>query len=196
MKTLLSALTIGLAAFTAVDRAEATPLNYVIDAPVIDIPFATADYAEAGGAGDLTMFFAEGLATGTPQAGDLFVDMIIGFDPIDPAGTLFGGLFSVDDDGAFLDGDVLATGFRDRDVLQVLFGNLTGKAAGDFGRFALLELVFIFPEAGRDPLTTLIDGEAYDVAGTIYSATPIPLPAALPLFGAALGALVLLRRRG
>lgn len=194
MKTLLSAVAIGLAAFIAADRVEATQLNYAIDAPVIDLPFATADYAEFGGTGDLTMFFAEGLATGTPQSGDLFVDLVLGFDPLDPAGTAFGSLFSVDDDGAFLDGDVLRTGF-DGDVLQVVFGNLTGKAAGDFGRFALLELVFIFPSAGTDPLTTLIDGEAYDVAGTIYAATPIPVPAALPLMAAALGGLVLLRRR-
>ncbi|MGS4944792.1 PEP-CTERM sorting domain-containing protein [Meridianimarinicoccus sp. RP-17] len=194
MKTLLSAVAIGLAAFTAADRVEATQLNYAIDAPVIDLPFATADYAEFSGTGDLTMFFAEGLATGTPQSGDLFVDLVLGFDPLDPAGTAFGSLFSVDDDGAFLDGDVLRTGF-DGDVLQVVFGNLTGKAAGDFGRFALLELVFIFPSAGTDPLTTLIDGEAYDVAGTIYAATPIPVPAALPLMAAALGGLVLLRRR-
>lgn len=195
MKNLIAALAIGLAAFTAADQADAAPLNYAIDAPTIEIPFATADYIEDFGFGDLSMFFAEGLSTGTPHAGVLFVSFTLGFDPLAPAGTELGALFSEDDDGAFLDGDVLATGFRDRDVLQVLFGNLSGSAAGEFGRFALMELVFIFPEAGRDPLTTLTDGETYEVFATVYSATPIPLPAALPLMGAALGGLVLLRRR-
>lgn len=194
MKNLLSAIAIGLAAFTAADHAEAAPLNFVKTGPVIDIPFATADYIVAGGFGDLTVFAAEGLVLGTSQAGDLFVDLILGFDPLSPEGTANGSLFSMDDDGAFLDGDVLATGFAG-DVLQVLFGNLTGSAAGAFGRFALLELVFVFPPAGSNPLTTLIDGTAYDAAGTIYSATPIPVPAALPLLAGAVGGLVLLRRR-
>lgn len=195
MKTLLSALAIGLAALTAANHADAKPLNYVLDGPTIEIPVATADYFEAFGFGNLNMFLAEGLASGTPQAGDLFVDLVLGFDPLAPAGTEFGSLFSVDDDGAFLDGDVLETGFKD-DVLQVLFGNLSGTAAADFGTFAILELVFVFPFAGTDPLTTLVDGTTYDVAGTIYSATPIPLPAALPMLAAGLGGLVLLRRRG
>jgi hypothetical protein len=194
MKTLLSALALGIAAVTVASHADAKPLDYVLDAPVIDIPFAVADYTEFAGAGDLTLFLAEGLATGTPQSGALFVDLLFSFDPLDPAGTVFGSLFSVDDDGAFLDGDVIGTGF-DGDVLQLLIGNLSGAAAGDFGRFAVFELIFVFPPAGTDPLTTLVDGEVYDVAGTIYSATPIPLPAALPLMGAALGGLVLLRRR-
>lgn len=195
MKNVFSALAIGLAAFWAADEAAAKPLPYVLDGPTIEIPFASADYLEVGGTGDLSAFLAEGLATDTTQAGGLFVDFTLTFDPLAPAGTALGALFSVDDDGAFLDGDVLQTGF-DGDVLQVLFGNLTGKAAGDFGRFALLELVFVFPFAGTDPLTTLVDGTTYDVAATIYSATPIPLPAGLPLLAAGLGGLVLLRRRG
>lgn len=194
MKTILSTLAIGLAAITAADHADAAPLNYNLDGPTVEIPFAQADYIGSSGFGDLSMFFGEGLASGTSQAGGLFVSLILGFDPTAPAGTEVGSLFSADDDGAFLDGDVLETGFKD-DVLQVLFGNLSGTAAADFGDFAILELVFVFPFAGTDPLTTLVDGTTYDVAGTIYSATPIPLPAALPMLAAGLGGLVLLRRR-
>lgn len=195
MKNLIAALAIGLAALTAADHADASPLRNAVDAPTIEIPFATVDYIEAFGFGDLSMFFAEGLASGTPQAGDLFVSLTLGFDPVVPAGSALGGLFSEDDDGAFLDGDVLATGFQD-DVLQVLFGNLSGSAAADFGDLALMELVFIDPFPGANPLANLVDGTSYAVFATVYAATPIPVPAALPMLAAGLGGLVLLRRRG
>ena len=195
MKNLLSALALGLVALVATDRVQAASLNVVTGLPVVDIPFATADYLETLGTGDLSIIAAEGLVTGTPQAGDLFVDIFVDFDLLDPAGTAGGALFSVDDDGAFLDGSLVRTGF-DADVLQLLYGDLSGNAAGDFGRFALVELVFIDPFPGDDPLSNLEDGTAYDVAATVSSVAPIPLPAALPLLLAGLGGLVLLRRRG
>lgn len=194
MKNLLSALAIALATLTVAGQATAARLDVTTDVPLIDLPFALAEYTESGGVGDLLMFDAEGLASGTTQAGDLFVTLAVTFDVADPAGTVTAGLFSVDDDGAFLDGDLVQAGF-DGDVLQILFGNLTGNAAAAFGQFALLELAFVFPGVGVNPLAGLQDGTLYDVAGTISSATPIPLPAALPLLGAALGGLMVLRRR-
>jgi len=194
MTKYLAALVLGLAAFAVTSEAPAAPLTYTKNAPVIDLPVVTTDYLETFGFGDLSFIFAEGLASGTAQAGDLFVTLTLGFDPVTPAGTELGALTSEDDNGGFLDGDVLTTGF-DGDVLQVVFGNLSGTAAPDFGRFALLELTFIDPFPGTNPLVNLVDGVTYDAFATIYSATPIPLPAALPLMGAALGGLVLLRRR-
>ncbi|PWR02634.1 hypothetical protein DKT77_10660 [Meridianimarinicoccus roseus] len=194
MKSLISALAFGFAALGAADHAEAAPLNVATDTPLIDIPFASADFLDLGGFGDLSILGAEGLASGTPQSGTLSLDVLISFDTTDPAGTIGGALFSMDDNGAFLDGTLVQSGF-DGDILQLLFGNLTGSAAADFGPFALLEAVFLFPALGTDPLSQLTDATTYDVFGTLSSATPVPLPAALPLLAAGLGGLVLLRRR-
>lgn len=193
MKTLLSALALGLVALVAADRATAAPIDFEpAKLPVIDIPFATADYLEFGGVGDFTIFSAEGLATGTPQSGGLFVDILLNFTVSDRS-DIAGALFSIDDNGAFLDGTLVQAGF-DADILQLLFGDLSGSAASDFGAQALVEVIFIDPLPGDDPLSNLTDGTVYDVAATVSA--PIPLPAALPLLLAGLGGLVLLRRRG
>ncbi len=195
MKNLLSALAIGLAAFTAADQADASPLNVITDAPFIDIPFVIADYLETGGIGDLSIFGAEGVSIDLSPVGTLLFDILVDFDTTDPYATANGTFFSMDDDGAFLDGTLVQAGFAD-DILQLLFGNLTGSAAGDFGKFVLIELEFFDPFPGTDPLRNLADGTTYEVIATLSSATPIPVPAALPLLAAALGGLVLLRRRG
>ena len=193
MKSLLSALAPGLVALVAADRATAAPIDFEpANLPVIDIPFATADYVEFGGVGDFTIFGAEGLATGTPQSGTLFFDIFVDFTVTDRS-DIAGALFSIDDNGAFLDGTLVQAGF-DADILQLLFGDLSGSAASDFGARALVEVIFINPFPGDDPLSNLTDGTAYDVAATVSA--PIPLPAALPLLLAGLGGLVLLRRRG
>ena len=194
MKTLLSALAIGLAAFTAADQAHASSLNVITDAPFIDIPFVTADYLETGGIGDLSIFGAEGVSFDLSPAGTLLFDIFVDFETTDPYATANGTFFSMDDDGAFLDGSLVQAGFAD-DLLQLLFGNLTGSAAGDFKQFVLIELEFIDPFPGTDPLGNLVDGTAYDVVATLSSVTAIPVPAALPLLAGALGGLVLLRRR-
>ena len=84
MKSLLSALALGLVALVAADRAKAAPIDFeAANLPVIDIHFATADYVEFGGVGDFTIFGAEGLATGTPQSGTLFVDIFVDFTVTD-----------------------------------------------------------------------------------------------------------------
>lgn len=193
MKSFLSALALGLAALVAADRAKAAPIDFeAANLPVIDIPFAAADYLEFGGVGDFTIFGAEGLATGTPQSGGLFVDILLNFTVSDRS-DIAGALFSIDDNGAFLDGTLVQAGF-DADILQLLFGDLSGSAASDFGTQALVEVIFLFPFPGDDPLSNLTDDTAYNVAATVSA--PIPLPAALPLLLAGLGGLVLLRRRG
>ena len=194
MKNLLSALALGLVALVATDRAQAAPLNLITpDSPVIDVPFATANYLEIDGIGDLSIFSAEGLATGTSAAGSLFLDIFLDFDVSDPD-DIDGALFSADDNGAFLDGTLVRTGF-DGDILELLFSDLSGTAASDFGDLAQIDIVFVFPNPGADPLSNLVDGTAYDVSATVSSVAPIPLPAALPLLLAGLGGLVLLRRR-
>jgi len=194
MKNLLSALALGLVALVATDRAQAAPLNLITaDSPVIDVPFATANYLETDGIGDLSIFSAEGLATGTSAAGSLFLDIFLDFDVSDPD-DIDGALFSADDNGAFLDGTLVRTGF-DGDILELLFSDLSGTAASDFGDLAQIDIVFVFPNPGADPLSNLVDGTAYDVSATVSSVAPIPLPAALPLLLAGLGGLVLLRRR-
>lgn len=195
MKKLLSTFALGLVALGAADRAQAAPLNVITaDSAVIDVPFATMDYLETEGTGDLSIFGAEGLASGTLQAGDLFLDILLDFDIAD-RDDVNGAFFSSDDNGAFLDGTLVRTGF-DGDILELLFSDLTGTAAGDFGDFARIDIVFIDPFPGNDPLSNLVDGAAYDVTATVSSVAPIPLPAALPLLLAGLGGLVLLRRRG
>lgn len=195
MKNLLSALAIGLAAFTAADQADASRLNVITDAPFIDIVFPVADYAEFDGTGDLSIFGAEGVSFDLAPVGPLFFDILVEFDTTDPYATASGAFFSMDDDGAFLDGTLVQAGFAD-DILQLLFDDLTGSAAGDFTRFVLIELEFIAPFPGTDPLRNLADGTAYDVAATLSAVAAIPVPAALPLLAGALGGLVLLRRRG
>lgn len=195
MKTLLSALAIGLAAFTAADQADASPLNVITDAPFIDMPLGTADFLETGGIGDLSILGAEGVSFDLSPTGTLLFDIFVDFDTTDPYATANGSFFSMDDDGAFLDGTLLQAGFAD-DILQLLFGDLTGSAAGEFGPFVLIELEFFDPFPGIDPLRNLADGTAYDVAAVLSSVAPIPVPAALPLLAGALGGLVLLRRRG
>ena len=193
MKSLLSALALGLVALVATDRATAAPIDFdPANLPVIDIPFAFADYLETGAAGDLSVLGAEGLATGTPQSGILFIDILVDFTVTDRS-DIAGALFSIDDNGAFLDGTLVQAGF-DADILQLLFGDLSGSAAPAFGPEALVEIVFIDPFPGTDPLSNLTDGTSYNVAATISA--PVPLPAALPLLLAGLGGLVLLRRRG
>jgi len=195
MKKLLFTLALGLVALGATDRAQAAPLNLVTaDSPVIDVPVATVDYLETGSIGDLSIFGAEGLASGTSQAGDLFLDISFNFDTANPS-DISGALFSLDDNGAFLDGTLVRTGF-DGDILELLFGNLTGSAADGFGNLARVDIFFVGPIPGTDPLLNLVDGTAYDVSATVSSVAPIPLPAALPLLLAGLGGLALLRRRG
>jgi hypothetical protein len=195
MKTLLTTSTFALLALVATDRAQAAPLNLVTaDSPVIDVPVATADYLETGGIGDFSIFGAEGLASGTSQSGDLLLDVFFNFDTANPS-DINGALFSIDDDGAFLDGTILQTGY-DGEILELLFGNLSGTAASDFGDLARVDVVFLVPNPGTDPLSNLVDGTAYDVSATVSSVAPIPLPGALPLLIAGLGGLVLLRRRG
>jgi len=81
MKTLLSALALALVALVATDRAQAASLNVVTrNSPVIDIPGATADYLVTDGVGDLSIFGAEGLVSGTSQAGTLLLDIFLDFD--------------------------------------------------------------------------------------------------------------------
>ena len=195
MKTLLSALALGLVALVAADRSTAAPIDFrPANLPVIDIPFATADYFDTGGIGDLSIFDAEGVALGTPQAGTLLLNIVVDFTVSDRT-DIAGELFSSDDNGAFLDGTLVQAGF-DADILQLLFGDLSGSAASDFGPQALVEIIFIDPFPGTDPLSNLSDGTAYAVAATVSApVSPIPLPAALPLLLAGLGGLVLLRRR-
>jgi len=195
MKNLLSALALTLVALVATDRAQAASLNVnTRNTPVIDIPGATADYLVTGGVGDLSIFGAEGLVSGTSQAGTLLLDILLDFDVSDPD-DIGGSLFSVDDNGGFLDGDLVRTGFDD-DVLELLFGDLTGTAAADFGGLVQIDIVFLDPFPGIDPLSNLVDGTTYEVSATVSAVAPIPLPAALPLLLAGLGGLVLLRRRG
>lgn len=195
MKTLLSALALALVALVATDRAQAASLNVITkNSPVIDIPGATADYLVTDGIGDLSIFGAEGLVSGTSQAGTLLLDIFLDFD-VGDRDDIGGALFSADDNGGFLDGDLVRTGY-DGDILELLFGNLSGTAADDFGPLARVDIVFLDPFPGIDPLSNLVDGTQYEVTATVSAVAPIPLPGALPLLLAGLGGLVLLRRRG
>ena len=194
MKTLLTSLALGLAAFGAAERAHAASLDVVTGAPVIDVPSATADYSEVSGAGDLSLFDAEALSPDLSSTGTLLLNLAVNFDASAPSATADGVLLSEDDDGPFLDGTLVEAGY-DNDILQLLYGDLTGSAAGDFGGFALLEVFFIALFPGTDPLSNLVDGITYDVSATVSSAAPIPLTAGLPLLLAGLGGLLMLRRR-
>jgi hypothetical protein len=170
----------------------ASPLNVLTRVgPVLDVPLATFDYVEFGGTGDLSAFGADAISFDFPTNGDLFVDLLITFDTSSPLGTMDAALFSADDSGSFLDGVLVNAGFT-TDLIQLLFGGLTGSAAAAFGPTVLVEVFFIDP-LGANPFAGLVDGRRYDTALTTTAA--VPLPAALPALAAGLGALVLVRRR-
>lgn len=197
MKYLVAALGLVAALSAVADRAAASAeLSPALKPlPIIDIPFATADYFEIDGAGNLEIALAEGVADGVPASGPVIVDLFIDYDPADPLGTIDGALFSSDDDGFFLDGLLVDAGYvEDADILQLLFGDLSGSAADAFGPVALVEIFIIEPLLGTsDPFSGFVDGTAYDVAGTVQAT--IPLPAGLPLLGGALVLIAAIRAR-
>lgn len=158
--------------------------------PVIDF-LADVTFLETGGVGDL-LFDAPALAvvTGADVAGDLYIEFSANFDMADPYGSFNGALFSHDDAGDFLSGDLVGLGFEE-DRLQMLFANLTGSGAGVFGERTLVDFYFFDP-VGADPVRGLSDGGSYTIAGTAMA--PVPLPVGLPMLGGGLIALVLLRR--
>ena len=92
MKTLLSALALGLVALVATDRARPPPERRSPACRWSTFPSPPPIIWRPVGTGDLSIIAAEGLATGTPQAGDLFVDIFVDFDPLDPAGTAGGAV--------------------------------------------------------------------------------------------------------
>ncbi|MGC9417982.1 MAG: hypothetical protein ACP5EN_03335 [Rhodovulum sp.] len=161
--------------------------------PVVDIVFAEAVYFETGGTGDLFWTApALGLATAVPSASEAEFDIALTFDIANPYGSVTGALLSADRDGnPYLEGDLVAIGFQD-DLLELLFGNLSGSAAPAFGSQALVELFFIGP-VGADPLAGLSDLGVYDLAGTIVA--PVPLPGGLPLLAGGVVLLAGLRAR-
>jgi len=197
MKYLVAALGLVAALNAVADRAAASAeLDPALKPlPIIDIPFATADYFEIDGSGNLEIGLAEGVADGVPASGPVILDLFVDYDPGDPLGTIDGALFSSDDDGFFLDGLLVDAGYvEDADILQLLFGDLSGSAADAFGPFALVEIFIVAPLLGTsDPFSGFIDGTTYDVAGTVQAT--IPLPAGLPLLGGALLLVATIRAR-
>lgn len=184
---LCTAVAIVASAFPAAASVELSPP--LKPTPIIDIPFAMADYFEIGGAGNIEIAFAEGLATGVTPSGPLFLDIFVDYDVADPLGTIDGALFATDDAGSFLDGLLVEAGYvPDADIIQLLFGGLTGSAAGRFGPFALVEVFFVDPLGTTDPFAGLVDGSSYDIAGTVQATVPLPAPALL--LAAALAGLV------
>lgn len=181
--------------------AFAVTLGLQTGAPTLSAGAAVIDYIEFAPDGDLSTVAAEVDDTsGVSPDGFTTIDFGVGFslaDPTDSADPAFAGFLDViDDAGQFLAGDLLAIGFTE-DVIELQFDNLSGTGAGAFGTSVLVLVTFDDP-LGANPFGDLFDGDALGASisiARVQPVTPIPLPAALPLLGAGLGVLVILRLR-
>jgi hypothetical protein len=160
---------------------------------------AFIDYLEFAPDGDLSTFGAQvDFTDGVSPTGFTEIGFGIGFLLADPTTGATGGFDIFDEDGLFLDGELLAVGFTE-DVIGLQFGNLGGSNASSFGSSVLASIAFD-DALGANPFDGFVDGEYYGASITtsnVADATvaPVPLPAGLPLLLTSLGGIVLLRRR-
>ena len=192
-RTMTAGIIAGLIGLGFLGTANATPLGLTTEAPTIESSFAIVDYLEFGPDGDLSTFGAEvDFTDGVSPNGLTEIGFGIGFSLADPTSGATGGFDIFDEDGLFLDGDLLAVGFTE-DIVELQFGNLGGSGAGSFGSSVLALIAFDDP-LGPNPFASLIDGNAYVASVSISSVVSLPLPATLPLLLAGLLGMGLIER--
>lgn len=193
MITLKSLAASAVFTVAGVEAASAASLNLLTGSATIGSNSASIDYLEIATDGDLSTFGAEvDFTDGVSPVGFTEIGFGIGFSIADPTSGATGGFDIFDDNGLFLDGDVLAVGFTDS-VIEFEFGNLSGSGAGSFGS-SVLALISFDDALGANPFASLVDGDFYSASISISNVTPIPLPAGFPLLAAGLGGLLILRR--
>ena len=165
----------------------AASLGLTTQDPTVASSAATIDYLEFGVDGDLSTFGAEiNSFDGVIPLGFTELSFGIGFALADPTTGATGGFDIFDDNGLFLEGDLLAVGFT-QDTIEFQFGNLTGSAATDFGTSVLALIAFEDP-LGTNPFDGLVDGEFYSASISVSSVVSqsVPEPGSIALFASAL----------
>lgn len=184
----------GLLASTMSATGFAATLGISTEAPMLGASAATVDYFEIVTDGDLSSFGAvvdaiDGLSpTGVAEIG-----FGVGFGLADPTTGAAGGFDVYDDNGLLLGGDLQAVGYTE-DTIEFEFGSLAGSAVGSFNESVLM-LISFTDSLGMNPFAALEDGTAYPVTISVSNVTPVPVPAALPLFMSAAGLLGMYARR-
>jgi hypothetical protein len=208
-------LTVALFAFIAGSwaSASAATLGLTTGDPTIVAEDATVVYSESDPTADL---FTLGATIDVAQGIGGTLLSTLGFTltfPIDdPLSPLFASLTIRNDAGGLFLGSVslVALGFDDT-LIELQFGDLSGAGVGDFGETVLLTILFgdLLPQPqvasllsgqlGANPFDDLVPGiytADIEVANVLPNTQVVPLPATLPLLGAALLGLAAQRRRG
>lgn len=159
-------------------------LGLTTGSPSLTSSFSLVDYLEFAPDGDLSTFGAEIDSTdGVAPVGFTELSFGVGFALSDPTVGATGGFDIFDEDGFFLGGDLIAVGFAE-DVIEFQFGTLSGAGVGGFGSSVLVQVLFD-DALGSNPFASLVDGEFYTgsiTVSNVVDVSPVPLPAALPLF--------------
>lgn len=152
--------------------------------PSVSATPVDVDIVNLGSSIDLFGLFDISSSSGIMPNGLAAGDFLLTLDTVDPSFS-FGDFTIDDDDGLFLSGDLSDFTTSD-DLIEVLFENVNGSAAGDFGSSVLASIAF--NSAVGDPLG--LDG-IFDATVTFSAVdtgvAPIPLPAALPMLAGGLG---------
>ena len=199
MKSFLASTLVAAGFALSAGAASAATLGLTTEAPTIEASFAVVDFFDLDPDGDLSTFDAEVDFTDEVSLTDpAFISFGFGYSLADPTDGPTGG-FDIFEDFGFslaLSGDLEQVGFF-TDTIELLFGSLTGSAAGSFGSQALMTIIFDDP-LGDNPFDAFVDGEIYNASISVSSvAAPavIPLPAGLPLLLTGLLGLGSVRRR-
>lgn len=173
----------------------AASLGLVTSGPSASVSNLELSYLDFGdGTSGLTGVFGitstDGVTLEDPVTG--FLDVT--FAAALPNAADFGTLELSDDRGLVILGDFVGLGISGT-TLELLFDLLDGSFAADFGSQVLLS--FDVSNAGAPfSFDTLSDGDILEGSAVIAGGvSPIPLPAGLPLLGAGLFGLWLLRQR-
>lgn len=163
--------------------SHATTLGLEKGSPSLSSGAALIDYLEFGTDGDLSVFgVLVEEASEVPPSGVAEIGFGVGFLRDSPIGNATGGFDIFDDEGLFLGGDLIAIGFQEN-TLELQFSNLVGAGSKFFDLSVLMVLEFA-DSLGSNPLTSLVDGEAYLATISLFNvrnASAIPTPGTLSL---------------
>lgn len=186
---------------------QAATLGLSTSAPTIGAT-GEVEYIEFGPDGDISMFGAPITVSSltTLEVPTAELDFGVGFSLANPVSDASGGFSIFDGGGEYLAGDLLAIGFRGfgatRSIIELQFGNLTGRGAPEWTENLLMNV--IFNGLGDDPLAAMEDGDVFDVEIGMFAVqggitdpdpSPVPLPASGLLMLAAFGGILAMRRK-